>query len=202
MAGKIVDKLMFASIVSHPIRCRALTMLADREASPVEIGRELGLDPSHVAYHVKVLFEEGLIELTEEIPRRGSIEHRFRAAFPPELSDEEYAAMTSEQRNRYSRDIYCFAAADASCAFSTGSFGERHDHHISRIPLQVDEAGWSELRELFESTLRKLYEIKLGAGDRLTEGGMKGTSVLAFNTFFELPLDRVMPRTFEAVTPS
>jgi DNA-binding transcriptional ArsR family regulator len=202
MAGKIVDKHMFASVVSHPIRCRALTILADREASPVEIGRELGMDPSHIAYHVKVLLEEGLIELTEEIPRRGSIEHRFRAVFPDEYSDEEYAALSPDQRTQRSRDIFCFAAADASCAFSSGSFGDRPDHHISRMPLQVDEAGWSEMRDLFESTLRQLYKIQQEAGDRLTEGGMKGTSVLAFNTFFELPLDRVMPRTFDSVTPS
>jgi DNA-binding transcriptional ArsR family regulator len=202
MAGKIVDKHMFTGVVSHPIRCRALTILADREASPVEIGRELGMDPSHIAYHVKVLLEEGLIELTEEIPRRGSIEHRFRAVFPDEYSDEEYAALSPDQRTQRSRDIFCFAAADASCAFSAGSFGDRADHHISRMPLQVDEEGWSEMRELFESTLRQLYKIKRDAGDRLTEGGMKGTSVLAFSTFFELPLDRVMPRTFDSVTPS
>jgi DNA-binding transcriptional ArsR family regulator len=202
MAGKIVDKHMFTGVVSHPIRCRALTILADREASPVEIGRELGMDPSHIAYHIKVLLDEGLIELTEEIPRRGSIEHRFRAVFPDEYTDEEYAALTHEQRTQRSRDIFCFAAADASCAFSAGSFGDRHDHHISRMPLQVDEAGWSEMRDLFESTLRQLYKIKREAGDRLTEGGMKGTSVLAFTTFFELPLDRVMPRTFDSVTPS
>jgi DNA-binding transcriptional ArsR family regulator len=201
MAGKIADKHTFAGVVSHPIRCRALTILADREASPVEIGRELGMDPSHIAYHVKVLLANGLIELTEEIPRRGSIEHRFRAVFR-ELSDEDYAALTPEERGWYSRGIFCLAAADASCAFSSGSFAERHDHHISRMPLQVDEDGWSEIRDLFEDTLRQLYEIKREAGDRLTEGGMKGISVLAFNTFFELPLDRVMPLTFEAVTPS
>jgi DNA-binding transcriptional ArsR family regulator len=202
MAGKIIDKQMFASIVSHPVRCRALTILADREASPVEIGRELGMDPSHVAYHVKVLLEKGLIELTEEVPRRGSIEHRFRASFPPELSDEEYAGMSSEKRNRYSRDIFCFAAADASCAFSTGSFGDRSDHHISRMPLQVDEEGWSQLRDLYESTLRQIYEIKREAGDRLVADGVKGTAVMTFNTFFELPLERVMPRTFDQVAPS
>jgi DNA-binding transcriptional ArsR family regulator len=201
MAGKIVDKHMFTGVVSHPIRCRALTILADREASPVEIGRELGMDPSHIAYHVKVLLANGLIELTEEVPRRGSIEHRFRAVFR-ELSDEDYAALSAEERGWYSRGIFCLAAADASCAFSSGSFADRPDHHISRMALQVDEEGWSELRDLFESTLRQAYEIKRAAGDRLAEGGIKGISVLAFNTFFELPLDRVMPLTFDAVTPS
>ncbi len=202
MAGKITDKFMFTRVVSHPVRCRALTILVDREASPVEIGRELGMEASHVAYHVRLLLEEGLIELTEETPRRGSIEHRYRAVAPDEHSDEEYAVLTAEQRNQRSRDIFCFAAADASCAFSAGSFGDRHDHHIARMALQVDEDGWTELRDLYESTLRQLYRIKRDAGERLTEAGMSGTSVLAFNTFFELPLERVIPRTFDWVAPS
>lgn len=202
MGGKIMDKHMFTGIVAHPVRCRALTILADREASPVEIARELGMGASHIAYHVRILLEEGLIELTEETPRRGSIEHRFRAVFPDEFTDEEYGSMTHEQRTQRSRDIFCFAAADASCAFSAGSFAERPDHHISRMPLQVDEQGWSELRDLFENTLREVYKIKREAGDRLTEGGMKGTPVLAFNTFFELPLERVIARTFDSVPPS
>ncbi|HEY2479778.1 MAG TPA: winged helix-turn-helix domain-containing protein [Solirubrobacterales bacterium] len=193
---------MFAAVVAHPIRARALTILADREASPVEIARELGIGASHVAYHVRILVEEQLIELTEETPRRGSIEHRFRAIFPPELSDEEYAALTAEERGRFSRLIFSFAAADASCAFSAGSFAERHDHHITRMPLQVDDEGWDELRDLYERTLREAYAIRQKAGDRLTEAGMKGTSVIAFSTFFELPLERVLPRTFDWVPPS
>lgn len=202
MGGKITDKHMFTGVVSHPIRARALTILADREASPVEISRELGIGPSHVAYHVRILHGEGLIELTEETPRRGSIEHRYRAVFPPELTDEEYAALTAEERSKFSRLIFCFAAADASCAFSAGSFTDRPDHHISRMPLQVDEDGWAELRDLYEDTLRAVYEIKRDSGERLTKAGMRGTAVLAFTTFFELPLDRVIPRTFDWVPPS
>lgn len=201
MGAKIADKNMFTGVLAHPIRCRALTILADREASPVEIGRELGIGASHVAYHVRVLHENGLIELTEETPRRGSIEHRFRAVFR-ELDAEQYAELTAEQRGWYSRDIFCLAAADASCAFSAGSYGERPDHHISRMPLEVDDEGWEELRVLFEGTLREIYRIRQEAGDRLTEGGMRGTTVLAFNTFFELPLERVAPRTFDWVPPS
>ncbi len=202
MGGKIVDKHMFTGVVAHPIRARALTILADREASPVEIARELGIGASHVAYHVRILHQEGLIEITEETPRRGSIEHRFRAIFPDELTDEEYASLTTDQRTQRSRDIFCFAAADASCAFSAGSFAERPDHHISRMPMQVDEQGWSEVRELFENALRELYRIKGESGERLIEAGMTGTSILTFNTFFELPLDRVIPRTFDWVPPS
>jgi DNA-binding transcriptional ArsR family regulator len=202
MGAKITDKHMFTGVVAHPVRARALTILVDREASPVEIGRELGMDASHIAYHVRLLREGGLIELTEETPRRGSVEHRYRAVRPDEFTDEEYATLTVEERNRHSRDIFCFAAADASCAFSSGSFGDRPDHHISRMAMQVDEKGWAELGALYSATLKEAYRIKAEARERLTKAGEAGTSALAFNTFFELPLERVAPRTFDWVPPS
>ena len=153
-----------------PGRCRALTILADREASPVEIARELGFEPSHVAYHVRLLLQEGLIELTKELPRRGSIEHRFRAVFF-ELTDDDYAELTAEERSMFSRVIFSFAAADASVAFSSGSFGGRHDHHISRFPLQVDDRGWGEVHDLYVDLLEQLYRIKRESGERLTKNG-------------------------------
>lgn len=201
MGGKIIDKNMFGGLLAHPIRCRALTILADREASPVEIGRELDIVASHVAYHVRVLHEAGLIRLTEETPRRGSVEHRYRAVFHT-LSDEQYEELSVDERSEYSRNIYCLAAADASCAFSGGSFAERADHHISRIAVQVDDEGWDELRDRYCEHLREIERIKQLSRDRLAEAGMKGTSVIAFNTFFELPLERVAPRTFDWVPPS
>jgi DNA-binding transcriptional ArsR family regulator len=201
VGAKIIDKSMFTGVLSHPIRCRALTILADREASPVEIGRELEIGASHVAYHVRELLKNGLIELTDETPRRGSIEHRYRAVFRS-LTDEQYEELSEEERGLYSRNIYCLAAADASCAFSSGSFAARHDHHISRIALQVDEDGWTELREQFWSHLEEIERIKRVAGERLADTGARGTSVVAFNTFFELPLERVAPRTFDWVPPS
>jgi len=195
MGGKLVDKQMFAGVLSHPVRCRALTILADREASPVEIARELGLEPSHVAYHVRLLHKDGLIELTEEVPRRGSIEHRYQAVFFA-LNAEEYAELTAEERGVFSRMVFSFAAADANCAFSAGSFAERPDHHISRFPMQVDEAGWTEVNRLYDQMLTELYRIKKEAGDRLDETGAKGAPVLAFSTFFELPANRIIPRHF------
>jgi DNA-binding transcriptional ArsR family regulator len=201
VGGKIIDKNMFTGVLSHPIRCRALTILTDREASPVEIGRELGIEASHVAYHVRVLKKNGLIELTDETPRRGSIEHRYRAVFVS-LSDEQYAELTAEERGGYSRNIFCRAVADASCAFSAGSYAQRHDHHISRTAVQVDEEGWAELRDQFWNHLQEIERIKRESRDRLDEAGMRGTSVIAFDTFFELPLERVAPRTFDWVPPS
>jgi DNA-binding transcriptional ArsR family regulator len=195
VGGKIIDKQMFAGVLSHPVRCRALTILADREASPVEIARELNLEPSHVAYHVRLLHKDGLIELTEEVPRRGSIEHRYRGVIFA-FDAEGYAELTTEERAIFSRVIFSVAAADANCAFSAGSFAERPDHHIARFPMQVDEVGWKEVNRLYDQLLAELYRVKRESGDRLAAAGAKGTPVLAFSTFFELPANRIIPRHF------
>jgi DNA-binding transcriptional ArsR family regulator len=200
VGGKIVDKQMFAGVLSHPVRCRALTILADREASPVEIARELDLEPSHVAYHVRLLHDEGLIELTEEVPRRGSIEHRYQAVYFAQ-SDACYAEVTAEERATLARVIFSFAAADANCAFSAGTFAARPDHHISRFPMQVDETGWTEMNRLYDQMLAELYRIRQESGDRLDESGDEGRPVLAFSTLFELPTNRVIPRRFPLLAP-
>jgi DNA-binding transcriptional ArsR family regulator len=200
MGGKLVDKEMFAGVLSHPVRCRALTILADREASPVEIARELDLEPSHVAYHVRLLHKDGLIALTEEVPRRGSIEHRYQAVFFAQ-TDARYTELTAEERATLSRMIFSFASADANCAFSAGSFAARPDHHISRFPMQVDEAGWTEVNRAFDQLLAELYRIKRESGDRLDETGEKGVPILAFSTFFGLPANRIIPRDFNWLAP-
>jgi hypothetical protein len=96
--------------------------------------------------------------------------------------------------------IFSFAAADANCAFSAGSFAERPDHHITRFPMQVDEAGWTEVNQLYDNLLTELYRIKKESGDRLDDTGEKGAPVLAFSTFFELPANRVIPRHFNWLT--
>jgi hypothetical protein len=70
------------------------------------------------------------------------------------------------------------------------------------MAMQVDDEGWAELRDLYSATLQQAYKIKQQARERLTEAGTTGTSVVAFSTFFELPLDRVIPRTFDWVPPS
>jgi predicted transcriptional regulator len=44
------------------------------------IAAELGLDLRGVAYHVRVLKKLGCIELVGTQPRRGAVEHVYRAA--------------------------------------------------------------------------------------------------------------------------
>lgn len=185
MGAKLADKSMFAWVLAHPIRCRALAILAAREASPVEIGHELGVEAYHVAYHVRVLHKTGLIALVEEVPRRGSVEHRYAAVDAQQLTDVQYSELTSEERARRVYNTFCFAVADANWALSSGQFEQ--DHQLARLPMKVDRMGWSEVRDLFDLMQAELDRIQDLARDRMDLTGAQGTSALAFATFFRLP---------------
>jgi DNA-binding transcriptional ArsR family regulator len=65
--------------LAHPVRVRALAILVEREASPSELADELGEPLGNVSYHVRLLHDLGLIELVSTTPRRGAIEHHYRA---------------------------------------------------------------------------------------------------------------------------
>lgn len=69
-----------AKALSNDVRARALELLAEGEKSPKLIAAQLDLDLRSVAYHVRVLKKLGCIELVETLPRRGAVEHVYRAA--------------------------------------------------------------------------------------------------------------------------
>jgi DNA-binding transcriptional ArsR family regulator len=185
VAGKIADEKMIASVLAHPIRCWTLTTLAAREASPVDIGQDLGFPPSHIAYHVRLLRQAGLIELTEEVPRHGSIEHRYRAVDVTPLTSGQLAELPPDERIRHTRNALCFAFAEANCALSAGRF--ELEHHIGRVPMEVDLTGRLEVQTLYDFWFKELLKIKGAVRDRLEQGGRASTSIMAFGTFFDLP---------------
>jgi DNA-binding transcriptional ArsR family regulator len=69
-----------AKALSNDVRARALELLAEGAKSPKQIAAEMQLDLRSVAYHVRVLKKLGCIELVETLPRRGAVEHVYRAA--------------------------------------------------------------------------------------------------------------------------
>src|ERR1700760_5138202 len=91
------------AIVAHPTRARAFSILAERTASPVEIAQEIGKDVGHVGYHVRKLQQLGLIELVDERPVRGAVEHFYRAIERPVVVEEEFAKQPLEVREIFTR---------------------------------------------------------------------------------------------------
>jgi DNA-binding transcriptional ArsR family regulator len=64
--------------LSHPLRLEYLRALAQREElSPSQFAKESDQSLGNVSYHVKALFEAGVLEVSSMVPRRGAMEHRY-----------------------------------------------------------------------------------------------------------------------------
>ena len=77
-AGPAVDQRLMKAL-GHPLRIGILTVLNDRTASPNELSKQLEEGLSQVSYHVKVLKDFEMIEMVKTEPRRGAVEHYYRA---------------------------------------------------------------------------------------------------------------------------
>src|SRR3954470_3131776 len=84
-----VDQKLVKAL-AHALRVQILMILNERMASPNELSKELGEGLSQVSYHVKVLKDFECIEMVKTEPRRGAVEHYYRATSRAFLTDRDW----------------------------------------------------------------------------------------------------------------
>jgi DNA-binding transcriptional ArsR family regulator len=179
-----------AAIVAHPTRARAFTILTERTASPVEIAQEIGKDVGHVGYHVRKLLQLNLVELVDERPVRGAVEHFYRAIERPVVSEEEFARLSVPEREVFTRYIVQRLVADIARSMDAHIFDARANHVITRTPMLVDEEGFQELSDLHTEVLERTMEIQASSAERLTTSEEEGIPTSSSSMFFEVPKKR------------
>lgn len=176
------------AIVSHPLRTRCLVILSERVASPTEIATELSEDVGTIAYHVKVLERCNCIELVDTAQRRGATEHYYRGILKPHLSDDDYLELSLQERLQYARVILQYSLADASISLDATTFGQRADHHLSRVPLTIDEKGWEEIRDIHAEALQRTLDVQAASSERMAaERDSKPLHARVVTMVFEMP---------------
>src|SRR4051794_14321945 len=114
--------------MNHPIRFAALSILAERVASPSDIAEELDETVGAVAYHVRILCALGAIELVRTEQRRGATESYYRATVRPWYSDAEYARLPARRRRELFAPTIRTIVDDAVRALANGGVGEGQAH--------------------------------------------------------------------------
>lgn len=180
-------QLRMAKALSHPIRMQILTILHKRVASPNQIAQELGEGLSQVSYHVKVLREYECIELVRTEPRRGAVEHFYRATARSFLSDDEFRSLSDDAQQDISLVSVQMIIQDVMEALEAGTFNSREDRHFSRTPLILDEQGWKDVASLLAETLDRVLEIQVENSSRLAKSNEKGIVSKVDILHFESP---------------
>lgn len=168
-----VDQKLVKAL-AHPLRVEILTILNERMASPNELSKELDEGLSQVSYHVKVLKDFDCIEMVKTEPRRGAVEHYYRATARAYLTDRDWKNLPESIKPGLSAAGFKMIVEDVVGAINGGAFNARDDAHMSWTPGVVDQQGWEESVELVNDTLAQLIKIHAASAKRLTRSSEEG----------------------------
>jgi DNA-binding transcriptional ArsR family regulator len=155
--------------LSHPLRPQILEVLTNRgEASPKEIAKELGEPLDSVSYHMRFLRDAGYIELVRTEPRRGAVEHYYRAVLRPFLDDAQWERMPLAVRRQLAGQTIGRILKAVAAAAEAGGF-DRPGAHVDRVALALDEEGWRKLSALLLQVLDQVAAIQAESDERRGE---------------------------------
>lgn len=182
-SGGVDQRLVKA--LAHPLRVEILAILNERMASPNELSKELEEGLSQVSYHVKVLKDFECIEMTKTEPRRGAVEHYYRATARAFLSDKDWKTLPDSVKPGMSAAVVRMVIDEVISALNAGTFDSREERHLSFTPGHVDEQGWKESVDLVNETLEKVIKIHAASAKRLAKSGEEGIPATAVLMNFE-----------------
>jgi DNA-binding transcriptional ArsR family regulator len=176
-----------AKALAHPLRVRILTELNQGISSPNQLAQELDEPLGNVSYHVKTLLEYDCVELVKTEPRRGAVEHFYRATERAFFNDADWAKIPASARRGIDGVVLEAIGRDATAAMLEGTIDSRVDTHVSRTPLVLDDAGWTEIGKLLAATLERAIGIGEESANRLADDGAEGIPTSLSMLHFEIP---------------
>ena len=175
-----------AKALAHPLRVRILSSLHKGISSPNQLAQELDEPLGNVSYHVKTLLEYDCVELVKTEPRRGAVEHFYRATDRAFLSDSDWAKIPASARKGISGSILESIGQSATDAMAEGTIEGRKDSHLSDTPLLLDDKGWKDLNKVLASAVKQAAEIQKEAAKRIEDDSDAIATKLAI-MHFEVP---------------
>ncbi len=180
--------------LAHPLRQRILMELNQRVASPSELAEEIGEPLGNVSYHVRMLVDLQCIELVSTTPRRGALEHHYRATVPPLFDDDTWKLLPTATRRKVMGDVLKEIFTAIGSAADAGAFDE-DDVHVTRDLFDLDEQGWREITDLLRETHERAAEIGAQSAARAKKAGDETRrSEFALLHFGSAPVDAPAPK--------
>lgn len=181
--------------ISHPIRIRLLAMLDEEPASPVILASKLEQPLGTIAYHVRTLYDLGLLKLVSTRQRRGATEHYYKTTGHPTGSEEAWEGLDAISKQRLLTALIAKATDYATRSAAAGGF-DANEAHISTDALRLDRQGWEELAQESRKWRARAQEIEQKSAKRLGDDPESSVSVgLTLMLFEALPFSAAVPES-------
>lgn len=172
-------------------------MLEEEPASPVILAAKLDQPLGTVAYHVRTLYDLGLLELVRTRQRRGATEHYYRAVNHPRLAEGDWDNLDGVSKQRLLTAQLVRAHEYATRSAAAGGF-DRSDSAFATKTLQLDAQGWQELAAEAADWLDRADAIAAAAADRLSAEPGSGIDVgVNLQVFEGVPFSAAVPPSEE-----
>ena len=164
-----------AKALAHPLRARILQRLGERVASPGDLAVELGAPLGVVSYHVRMLRDYDCVELVRTEPRRGALQHFYRATARPDLDEDQWRTLPSGLRRELAGETIQ-ELVTTSPRRPTPACSRIPRSSCDRTPLELDERGFKKLNKLLAKTHEQALAI---AAESAARGSTRATDVFA-----------------------
>ena len=175
--GKSIEEVISYAI-GHRIRVQILVILSEGVFTPDQIARVIGEPTNKVSHHIKELVDAGSIELAKTEQVRNTLQHYYRAVEMPYYSDEEFAAMTPQQRQVTLGLALQQIMAEAMAAFWAGKMVTDPRVWITQRWFNVDAQGREEIADELARSWERVREIEIDSLNRCSESGEETESVI------------------------
>ena len=183
------DGAFASGAIKHTIRWYFATLLSDRPMTATELGAVVEMTPNAVRRHLRAMEEAEAIEVVEVRARRGAGEKVYALRSDFILSEQERAELSLEVRRRidgYTLKVGLGEALRSLVSSPTASTQGRADNCLTRIPMVLDEEGWTELARIHYDSYLKVMELRERVEGRLASSGEDGIRATSLILCFEV----------------
>jgi len=181
--------------VANHVRLAALTLLHEKQLSPAEIADILDEDVKKVTDHLRQMYDAGCVEFAGHAGESNFKRTLYRAITRPLVSDEEYQAMSIEERDDLNGVALQWIIAECLASYRSKKMNEDEDLCLLSDEPNLDLKGREELRELLFATwnglldtqeaLQGVQKIAERAANRMAKSGETGTTTVVVLMAFE-----------------
>src|SRR4051812_22494554 len=179
-----VDDPRYVKALSHPLRVRILGILEEQAASPVELSQVLDASLGTISYHVRQLNDLGLLELVRETPRRGAIEHHYKARPRPRSGGDAWESVSVVAKQAVIGAELAQTTDVATRAAAVGGFDRDHAR-LERLRLTLDAKGVEQLSKAVAKLVGEATKIQEAAAKRLGSGNGAATDTALVAMLFD-----------------
>jgi len=176
----LVDRRLLKAL-DHVLRQHILLAAVQDTVSPKELSKLLGEGLSQVSYHVKVLHDDcdEMIELVGTEPRRGAVEHYYRASAKTLLPAKAWRAVKGGLRAVVGAGLASDLFNDLAEALKAGKLKGASDH-IARLPLVLDAEGKRKVKAIAEGATKTVETEQRAAAKRMAKANGDGGKATAY----------------------